>query len=487
MLFQVIYAIILFVVFSAPVVLAVSMFGGVTLGAIRPFWFVVLYWLIVLFFPNASFGHAWATVDIRDNIYIRGANLLFLPAVNWMLIGLAAMCMVARHFKTVVRVRTDLALFMFGWCLILVGNVIYGATVDYTAKDIVSEKGIFNFINLALAIFITISCVRDAQDVRNFVNIFLAAAVLRGIYGVARFIFKGGDPANAYANIEKIAIKITFFDINDGLIATVAAFIAGWRLMQLLNTRDTWRKAMYFGIVALQSFVVLFAFRRTGWIGFIFAAILFALTFKGAQRRGLFALYLMVGIPALLSQGVKRMVETVRTHDANFFERLAPDIFMTRAAGEMPSRWLEWAAAWDAIKTSPVIGLGTQGAYNGWGIPELDFRNGDFTWLHSGFLHVGLKAGLVGWFLLFGMWVVYFRFVLVASKQVSPNARMLMFAGLAGTLFYMPTWLLGTPVIEYRTMQLQGLLLALPYLAYALSAKSRAPARQPVATAYSPA
>jgi hypothetical protein len=37
-------------------------------------------------------------------------------------------------------------------------------------------------------------------------------------------------------------------------------------------------------------------------------------------------------------------------------------------------------------------------------------------------------------------------------------------AAMAGLLFWMPTLLIGTPIIEFRTMLLLGLTLALPYL-----------------------
>lgn len=477
MLFTIIFYTVFALVFTVPVVLAISAFAGVTLGALRPFWFVVIYWLAIFYFPNSGFGELFAKVNLQRNIYLRGHNLLLIPLINWVLIGLAFMCFAARYFKTVVHVRTDLRLFLVGWILLFAANVLYAALSDYTPKEIVSEKGLFNFVNLALAIFITVSCVRDAQDVRNLISIFLFAAVTRGIYGVVRFVFMGGDPANAYANIEKLAIKLTFFDINDGLVATVAAFIAGWRFMELMGVRAPWRKLMYLSIVAMEAFIVLFAYRRTGWLGFGMAAVVFALAFKGSTRLRLFGLYVLVGVPALITQGVKRMAETVRTEDANFFERLAPDIFMTRGTSELPSRWLEWSAAWDAIMTSPIIGLGVQGQYNGWGIPELDFHNGDFTWLHSGVLHVGLKAGLVGWILLFGMSLVFVRFCWTRSQGLSSTARMLMFAGLAGFAFGLPNWMLGTPVIEYRTMQLQGFIMALPYIAYALAARSAAPVR----------
>lgn len=473
MLFDIIYFTIVALIFAIPVVLAISAFGGVAIGSARPYWFVMAYWLLVFYFPNASFGFDFRTVDLRGNIYVRGAGLLFIPAVNVALVGLAILCAISRYFKTVAPVRHNLGLVFWGWVALYAANVIYGLASGFEAKDLVSEKGLFNILNLILAFYITTHFVRDAQDVRNMLNIFLFAAVSRGIFGVGRFLFAGGDPANAYANIEKLAIKLTFFDINDVLIATLAAFIAGWRFMALRHDKLSWQKAMYLGILAMESFIVLFSFRRTGWVGFGLVAILFAMVFQGRTRLRLFGLYLLVGIPALASQGVKRMVETVRTSNANFLERLAPDIFLTRSsASETPSRWIEWSAAWDAIMSSPLVGLGLKGEYNGYGYRQLAFHNFDFTWLHSGFLHIGLKAGLVGWILLFGMWGLFLHFVIKHFKEGSKDVRLLMLLGVATLLFYMPTWLLGSPTIEYRTMQLHGFAMALPYLAYALSRRT---------------
>jgi hypothetical protein len=44
-------------------------------------------------------------------------------------------------------------------------------------------------------------------------------------------------------------------------------------------------------------------------------------------------------------------------------------------------------------------------------------------------------------------------------------------AGFAGLLFWMPTLFIGTPIIEFRSMLLLGLTLALPYLPLADSTK----------------
>lgn len=60
-----------------------------------------------------------------------------------------------------------------------------------------------------------------------------------------------------------------------------------------------------------------------------------------------------------------------------------------------------------------------------------------------------------------------------------PRQKGMLLAGAAGTLFMLPTWLIGTPVIEYRTMQLQALCLVLPYLAAAASRPKTSSASEP--------
>jgi O-antigen ligase len=460
MLFTAIYYTVFVIVFMIPV------------GSARPYWFVVAYWLLILYFPNATYGMDFRVASASDSIYARGVGIFQLPIVNWTLIGLTALCAAGRYFKAVVPVKHNLWPYFWAFGVIFAGNIVYGLASDYNFWALLNEKGLFNLINMMMAFFILTSFVRDAQDVRNFINIFLVAAVTRGMYGTARFLFAGGDPANAYANYEKMDIKLTFFDINDGFVATLAVFIAGWRLMAMRHDRAFWPKAIYLGIVAMESFIVMFAYRRTGWIGFGLAAILFAMAFHGGTRRKLFGLYLAVGIPAILTLGVKRMVDSVRTGDANLLERLAPDIFLSRSSQGMPSRWLELWAAWDSISTSPIFGLGIMGQYNGHGISELAFHNGDFSWMHSGMLHIWLKSGFLGVALMLVMWMAFARFAWTHSKGLSSDARLIMLLGVAGVLFYLPTWMLGNPVIEYRTMQTFALALALPYVAYALSGRA---------------
>jgi hypothetical protein len=50
-------------------------------------------------------------------------------------------------------------------------------------------------------------------------------------------------------------------------------------------------------------------------------------------------------------------------------------------------------------------------------------------------------------------------------RTLAGNARLIADAGFAGFLFWIPTLLIGTPIIEFRTMLLIGLTLAMPFVA----------------------
>jgi hypothetical protein len=85
--------------------------------------------------------------------------------------------------------------------------------------------------------------------------------------------------------------------------------------------------------------------------------------------------------------------------------------------------------------------------------------------VHSGFGHLILKSGFAGLLLFLALLASFVVHVLRTRPRLVGNSALLADAGLAALLFWIPTLLVGTPVIEFRTMLLIGLGLALPYLA----------------------
>ena len=68
-------------------------------------------------------------------------------------------------------------------------------------------------------------------DLRLLLWIILICTAGREAFGLVRYAFLGGDPQNAYANLEGLNIKITFWDINDSIIAALIVGFCGWKLL----------------------------------------------------------------------------------------------------------------------------------------------------------------------------------------------------------------------------------------------------------------
>jgi len=86
--------------------------------------------------------------------------------------------------------------------------------------------------------------------------------------------------------------------------------------------------------------------------------------------------------------------------------------------------------------------------------------------VHSGFGHLVLKSGVVGLLLFVALLAFFVVHYLKVRRHVRGNDALLADAGMASLLFWLPTLLVGTPIIEFRSMLLIGLALAMPYLAF---------------------
>jgi len=98
--------------------------------------------------------------------------------------------------------------------------------------------------------------------------------------------------------------------------------------------------------------------------------------------------------------------------------------------------------------------------------PLISWQSGPdaFTFVHSGVLHILFKTGLVGGTLFLITAFLFVRFVITNRRSVPAPARFLLDACVGGFLFMVPDFLIGTPIPQFRTMMLYGLLLALPYV-----------------------
>jgi hypothetical protein len=127
------------------------------------------------------------------------------------------------------------------------------------------------------------------------------------------------------------------------------------------------------------------------------------------------------------------------------------------------SRFYELEAAAKSLDGHWLFGLGSWGSFYG-NEDVLDYHFGKFDFVHSGFGHLVLKSGIAGLLMFVALLTAFVLHYVRVRSQLSGNSALLADTGLAGLLFWMPTLLIGTPIIEFRTMLLLGLTLALPYL-----------------------
>lgn len=451
------------------IALVLPLFGltWVVVGARATWIWVAIYLACLFYFPNAS----WGLMDRADssNFYNRATGTLYFSAINLFLFGLAVQALFARLWKTATPVTHNLRIPALLFSLILIGNVVVGSFLDEIRWfEIIGYSGLLNVANFMLVFYVLMSCIRQPADLDKLINVLLFCAVTRGLWGLFRFLAMGGDPANFYANFQRIDVTLTFFDINDSLVAALALFLVAWRLLRDQTLSFAWRFT-YYAIAGLELFIVVFSYRRTAWGGLAMAALLFAFCQAKSTRNRLLFGFISVGIPGLLYKMIQRSGDG--TQHASFIERLLPDVAAGGGFSFTTGRFAELYAAFLSIKESPWIGLGVWGRYDGFRFSELAWHGGDFGWMHSGLLHITLKSGLIGAGITIAVLVYLIAYVLRFKNEMSSNQLGIMMAGLGGVLFMLPNWLIGTPVIEYRTMQLMALCFALPYMAHAVSQK----------------
>jgi len=431
----------------------------------------VLVYLLPLFcFPNASWGLVETTAG--SNFYTRGTGTFFFSAINLMLFSLAAQAFVLRRFGSPPRAAHNLKVPAAIFLALMAGNIaVFFALPDVYWFQLLAPSGLLNVFNLMLAFYVLTTCFGDDKALDRLVNLLIAVVALRGVWGLVRYVALGGDPANFYSNFQHIDVKLTFFDINDSLLAAMCFFLVVWRLLTD-QVRGLGMRSLYAGIALLELFIIVFSYRRTGWGGFGLALLLLAFNVNRVQRAWLLGSYMFAGLPLIIYKLVQRSATSVAHGGASggsLLEKAFPDIVHNGSISFTIGRFAELYAAFLSVRESPWWGLGAWGHYSGFRFSDLAWHEGDFGWMHSAVLHIALKTGVIGVVAMLMVMVGAFRFVRRNNARLALRERGVLLAGAAGLLFSLPNWLFGTPVIEYRTMQLLALVLALPYCAVAVA------------------
>jgi len=461
--------------FIAVVVLAVLAVVGMGVGMVWPRFLAYVY-IAVFFFKNStSYGSLAAAAP---GIYSRGSGVLFFPLLLWCMAGAWVCARVSAGFQRYPAPPCNLRPWFLAWVLLLGGHVAVALFSNVTLAEALAPSGFSNIVWMAPLVSLMLLAFRTREHAVELSRFILLAGLGRALFGLARWAFLGGDPNNVYANMNAIKIKLTFFDINDSLLCTIAFAIAAVNLFQVVkNRRSPFWTAIDWATLLTTAACIVLSYRRSAWIGFVLAFLIIMMRFPLQRRIHMMALGAPVLGAGLLYAALKRLGHTKGASGG--LSSLFYDMESKRFGAES-ERVLELKLALADFISHPLTGIGTWGRYTGYQHISWQAGQDGGLFLHSGVLHIALKAGLPGLILLGGTIWAFTRLARRALRTLPPDLLGLATAGAAGLAFMLPDLLIGTPFPQVRTTQMLAICLALPYVAMAVA--SMQPAVQPVET-----
>jgi len=449
--------------FLVVILATLAMVGWVGFTLSRPELSVLALLAVLIAFSGSTYGQ----LEAENTVYARGTGMLYFSLINFYLWGTGVVVVLRNAFARARPEATPLAKYFAAFTFLILGNAfVAGASGDSSLHiiDAFSYSGLLHIINMAVLFYVVVNVFGCPARARKLLRFLLIAIGLRGIFGMVRWALFGGDSANVYGNIEHVGIKLTFFDINDGFLATLAIFCSAWLLsyrQQFLSKRE--RYALW-GLLLLEIAVIVLSFRRSSLVGMALAAVLFITLLPARKRFGaiLFSGGVVLGGIALLTT---LRLGGGRGKSVGFLY----DILGDGKSEKSTSRILEYTETWHSLGDYWLFGKGMWGTMQS-NLAELSYHVGNFAFVHNGFGHILLKSGVFGVAMFLGLLGSFALHYLHARKNLSGDLRMLADAGAAGVLFWLPTLLIGTPIIEFRSMMMLGLALALPFIAVRASA-----------------
>lgn len=428
----------------------------------RTYLLVFLYLLVLVVFSQ----DVVAGKEYFVPVYSRGAGLLFFSWLIWLLWVLSAVALLRDKLLRRPALECSMRPWFVAFVLLFLAHSGIGFALGIPAKQTLSGQGLLHIANMGLMALLVLRTVDRRKTLEWLIGSALIVIAAKDLFGLGRFLFFGGDPVNPY-DFAAPGAKLTFFDINDSLLACIAAAYCGFRLLHDQRSLGKAQKWFFAGVILLAVATIVFSLRRTAWGGLALVGALIVLLAPAGKR-------LAVGIPIalVLAAGLgllffKRLA-VAWEHAQLGWSALYYDLVGGAHYGQASLRALELKLGWEAYLESPVFGQGPWGrfaAHSGFG-DSWHGGEGAFGFVHSGVVHILFKSGLLGFALLCGLVLSFLLFVKRSYPLLEARYRAVLVMGGGGLLFMVPDILFGTAFTELRTTQLMGLCFALPYVAY---------------------
>ena len=423
-----------------------------------PRYLVLGYVAVLVLFPQSS-SYGLLAGENASVVYVKGTKTFFFSFLDMLIFGTWLLTIVfGRLWRNEREPFLPITKYYLAFAALFLGHFLVGLfdPKHFSLLDL-AGRGVINVVWQGMFVSLLVSTIRTERDLRFLISIVLAGAASRELFGLARYAFFGGDPQNAYANIENLKIKITFWDINDSIIACMVAAFCGWRV--LVDRVRGWSLLFYSMLGISAVLIPLLSARRTGQMGLLFAlGLLVFLLPRGRRWPIVLSLILVTPLVAVLA------AQRSQTRDTSFIQKLLLDVKISAASDPRRTRFYEFVTAWRTIRDEPLFGVGPAGEFRVTDHFGLEYHHGRYDFVHSGFGHIFLKMGLVGLFIFVGIFVAYVRFLRSRWRLIPAEWRAFSVAGVCAFAAQLPNLAFGTPIGEIRTMQVLGLILAIPFL-----------------------
>lgn len=416
--------------------------------------------IVLLVAVNPSYGF----IDQPEfSVYSKGGATFFFPWIQYYLYGL----FMATVFQDSFQNRTVLAgagrNWMLAFAALFIVHIAYGLAGGLSIFRLLSTSGLFNVIHMCMVAYIAASTLRDEKALKILATMVVAVVFVKGCHGLLRFLFLGGDPQNAYANLSGIAIRITYWDFNEGWLATLVVFYCAWRLSREWAKLKFGTRAFFIAVIVVELLVILFSYRRTNWFGFLLAGIYFVWLLPVGKRGAAAIAFVLLALPPVAYLSAQRQQEALGQRNLSLIERIAPDAVQGGGVTARESRFFEHFKVFEVVARNPVMGGGLNGEINvGFSTRGFEWRKGRYDFVHSGLGHVMLKSGLPGLIIFCGILLSAWRFASRRKRDIPERYHALFESFRAGIVFLVPTLLFGSPIIEFRTMALLGAIIGIP-------------------------
>ncbi|MFA6262609.1 MAG: O-antigen ligase family protein [Bacteroidia bacterium] len=462
---------------------AVGSLVWVAVGMVYPRLLVLPLLLVLAAFPASSL--LIAEGGLGFDVYGKGSGYLFFSLFEITIIA-AALCIAMRSWfaragqTAAWRVTpgtplptvpgNTLALYYWLMALLVAGHALNSLLTPrepWMAQ--LGRAGVTYLLLQGLFIVALVGAIDSRRALRQTMLAVGAVVALRMVWGALRYVALGGDPSSFYESGGS-TLKITFWDINDSIWAVLLASALIW----LAATKERWSplaRGAAFGLALLCFAIVALSARRTAQGGAVLGLLVLAWLLPRGRRW-----WVVVLFAATLPLAAYKL--QARSDDnRSWFQK----IFNAEQKGlyeldPRRQRFYELKMAMQTVAKNPIVGVGPAGEFNPPSHIGLEYHRGNYNFVHSGFVHVLLKTGVVGLAIFCGLLLAYGAALRRQWRDAPERYRVYLVASACSFAAAFPNLVFGTPMIESRTMFLMGLGFALPLLvARAIYAEGRAP------------